>query len=92
MAGERLRRELVAVRDGSLEAGGGARGARDDVVVGQADDAHDRPVAKSDLVGRVLRRDQVIGKPIAKRAFTVVDAILEQDDRVSELLGPWRLT
>src|SRR5262249_6036444 len=41
-------------------------------------DGHDRPSAKSDLVGRVLRRAEVVGLPISKQAFAAVDAILEQ--------------
>ena len=53
-------------------------------------DAQERPTAKSELVGRVLRRSEVVGQPIAKRAFAAVDAILAQDARVLELLGPYR--
>jgi hypothetical protein len=55
-------------------------------------DGHDRPSAKSELVGRVLRRDEVVGRPIAKQAFAAVDAILAQDTRVLELLGQHRMT
>jgi hypothetical protein len=54
-------------------------------------DGHDRPSAKSELVGRVLRRAEVIGQPIAQVAFAAVDAILAQDSRVSELLGSSRM-
>jgi hypothetical protein len=54
-------------------------------------DGHDRPAAKSDLVGHVLQREDVIGKPIAKQAFANVDAILARDGRVVELLGPYRV-
>ena len=43
------------------------------------------------LVGRVLRRSDVIGQPIADQAFAIVDAVLAQDTRVAELLGPWRM-
>jgi hypothetical protein len=50
-------------------------------------DAADRPAAKSDLVGRALPRSEVINQPIAEQAFAVVDAVLEQDQRVAELLG-----
>ena len=46
-----------------------------------------RDVARSDLVGKALSRSQVIGKPIAKKAFAIVDAILDQDPRVAELDG-----
>jgi hypothetical protein len=51
-------------------------------------DGHGRPAAESKLVGRVLTRDEVIGQPIAKQAFDAVDAILAQDGRILELLGP----
>jgi hypothetical protein len=54
-------------------------------------DGHARPSAKSELVGRVLRRAEVVGQPIAKVAFAAVDAILAQDSRVLELLGPYRM-
>jgi hypothetical protein len=49
-------------------------------------DSGNRPAASSDLVGRVLARPEVIGQPIAKQAFAIVDAILAQDRRVAELL------
>ena len=55
-------------------------------------DGHDRPSAKSDLVGRVLRRDDVVGQPISKQAFAAVDAILADDTRLLELLGPYRIS
>lgn len=55
-------------------------------------DGHDRPAAKNELVEHVLRREEVIGKPIAKQAFDIVDAILARDERVVELLGPYRVT
>jgi hypothetical protein len=49
-------------------------------------DGHDRPSAKSELVGSVLRRAEVVGQPIAQLAFAAVDALLAQDNRLSELL------
>ncbi|MBO0701160.1 MAG: hypothetical protein J2P46_22375 [Zavarzinella sp.] len=50
-------------------------------------DAADRPAAgETDLVGRALARSEVIGQAIAQQAFDIVDAILEQDARVAELL------
>ena len=55
-------------------------------------DGHNRPSAKSELVGRVLRRAEVVGQPISKQAFAAVDAILAQDSRVMELLGPYRMS
>lgn len=50
-------------------------------------DAGTRPVAESDLVGRALRRDEVIGTPLAPVAFELVDAIWMQDERIGELTG-----
>jgi hypothetical protein len=50
-------------------------------------DAGDRPAVSSDLVGRALQRAEVIGRPVAERAFAIVDAVLAQDKRVAELLG-----
>jgi hypothetical protein len=50
-------------------------------------DAADRPAASSELVGRVLTRAEVLGQPVAKQAFAIVDAVLAQDARVAELLG-----
>jgi hypothetical protein len=54
-------------------------------------DGQDRPSAKSELVGRILRRAEVVGQPIANQAFAAVDAILAQDSRVLELLGQYRM-
>lgn len=50
-------------------------------------DADNRPAAKSDLVGRVMKRAEVVGQPDAQLAFAVVDTILRRDPRVAELLG-----
>ena len=51
-------------------------------------DAAQRPVARNtELVGRALRREDVIETPLATEAFAIADAILEQDERVAELLG-----
>lgn len=55
-------------------------------------DATDRPATTGGAAARALGRDQVIGQPIAKEAFALVDTILAQDERVAELLGPWKLT
>lgn len=51
-------------------------------------DACDRPDAKNELVGRALRRSEVIGQPIAEQAFAAVGAVITQDIRVLDLLGP----
>jgi hypothetical protein len=49
-------------------------------------DAAGRPIAKSgELSKRPLRRDEVIGTPLAKEAFAMVDAIWIGDDRITEL-------
>jgi hypothetical protein len=51
-------------------------------------DAAERPVARNtELVGRALRREDVVETPLATQAFAIADAILEQDERVAELLG-----
>ncbi|QIG81234.1 hypothetical protein [Stakelama tenebrarum] len=44
-------------------------------------DATDRTVAKSDLVSAALRRRDVVGTPLARQVFDIVDAILLQDPR-----------
>jgi hypothetical protein len=54
-------------------------------------DAGARSFSRSPLVGNVLRRDQVVGSEVARDAFSIADAILGQDDRVAELLGPWKV-
>ncbi len=41
----------------------------------------------SDLAGRALRRDEVIGQPLADDVFSYCDLIIAEDDRVAELLG-----
>jgi hypothetical protein len=50
-------------------------------------DANARPFSRSPLIGQVLRRDEVIGSPLAQEAFAVASAVLEQDERVAELIG-----
>jgi hypothetical protein len=55
-------------------------------------DAADRPAATGGMADHALRRSDVIGKPIAQTAFAIVDAILTQDERVAEVLGPWHMT
>jgi hypothetical protein len=49
-------------------------------------DADQRPSAGSDLFAKSMRRSEVIGHPIAERAFAIVDAVLEEDARIEELL------
>ena len=54
-------------------------------------DADNRPFSSSTLVGRALRRDEVIGTSAAQNAFAVADAVLAQDERVAEILGGWQI-
>lgn len=54
-------------------------------------DAESRPAAQSKLVGRALPRSEVIGQSFATEVFAVADAVLAQDARVAEMLGPWRI-
>lgn len=54
-------------------------------------DANIRPFSSSPLVGRALRRDEVIGTSAAQDAFAVADAVLAQDQRVAEILGGWQV-
>jgi len=49
--------------------------------------ADERNIAKSELVGRALKRDEVVGQPISRDVFALCDALLAQDDRIAELLG-----
>lgn len=42
----------------------------------------------SPLVGHALARTDVVNTPLAKDVFAVADAILDQDERVEELLEP----
>lgn len=48
-------------------------------------DADRRAFSRSRLVGRALRRDEVIGTAHADEVFAVCDAILAKDERVAEL-------
>ncbi|MEM7644131.1 MAG: hypothetical protein AAF366_16650 [Pseudomonadota bacterium] len=45
-------------------------------------DAQDRPVARSDLVGRALSREEVVGTDLAQEAYAIFDAVLIQDTRL----------
>jgi hypothetical protein len=48
-------------------------------------DAHGRDHANGKLAKRALRREDVVGKPIAKEVFAICDAILLLDERVVEI-------
>jgi hypothetical protein len=49
-------------------------------------DASQRQVG-AELAHRGLLRDEVIGTPLAKQAFDIVDAIWIQDPRIGEVRG-----
>ena len=44
-------------------------------------DAHGRPAADGRLANTALRREDVIGTPLAEQVFALTDAIYEQDGR-----------
>jgi REP element-mobilizing transposase RayT len=50
-------------------------------------DATGRSLASSELAGASLRREEVVGAPLAKRVFEIVDAIWLQDGRIREVTG-----
>jgi hypothetical protein len=49
-------------------------------------DASSRRAGRSDLVGTALARDEVVGTPVAKVAFDLVDAVWLQDVRIREIV------
>ena len=48
-------------------------------------DSANREVSRSELVGRAMKRDEVIGTPLAQRVFDMVDVVWTQDDRILEV-------
>jgi hypothetical protein len=50
-------------------------------------DASKRWIAKSSLIGRVLDRDEIIGRPVADEIFAICDAIYDCDPRIDEVKG-----
>ena len=48
-------------------------------------DATDRPISRSPLVGESLTRGGVLGTPLAKEVFAIVDAVWLQDERIRDL-------
>jgi hypothetical protein len=48
-------------------------------------DASSREVSRSELVGRALSRAEVIGTPLAKKVFDMVDSVWCSDGRVEEI-------
>lgn len=51
-------------------------------------DAEGRPAAGSELVGRALGRDQVVGTDLAKQVFAVADVVYGEDGRLAEIRAP----
>ena len=49
-------------------------------------DAGSRSFSRSSLVGKAMTRDEVVGTSLSQQVFDIADAILAQDDRISELL------
>ena len=49
-------------------------------------DASQRPAGRSDLAGRALSRDAVVGTPLGKLAFDLVDAVWVHDSRIREIV------
>ena len=45
-------------------------------------DANSRPVASSELVGAAMSREELVGTPLAQRAFSIFDSVLSQDVRL----------
>ena len=50
-------------------------------------DSESRPANNPSLCGRALKRVEVIGTPLAKEAFDLVDALWAQDLRLIEVQG-----
>lgn len=48
-------------------------------------DAITRPVANTSVANEALRRDQIIGTPLAEGIFAIVDAIFTRDERIQEI-------
>jgi len=48
-------------------------------------DATQRPIANNELVSRALKREAVVGQPIAAKVFAIADAALVKDERLKEL-------
>jgi hypothetical protein len=50
-------------------------------------DAEGRPAATPTLCGRAMKRAEVIGTPLAKEVFQLVDAIWLHDARIADVRG-----
>ncbi len=54
-------------------------------------DAGGRSADDRGIVRQALSRAEVLGQPVAREAFAVVDAVLAHDGRIAELLGGYRI-
>ena len=45
--------------------------------------ANDRPVASNELVGSAISREELVGTPLAQQVFSIFDAVILQDHRLS---------
>jgi len=50
-------------------------------------DAAGRPAAQASLAPRALRREEVIGTPLAQEVFDMIDAIWLQDARITDIIS-----
>ena len=50
-------------------------------------DAQERPVSRSELISRSLKREEVIGTPIAAQVFAMVDHLWLHEGRIAEITG-----
>jgi hypothetical protein len=50
-------------------------------------DSDTRPVADPSMVKEALRRDQVVGKPLAQHVFAIADAVFVKEERIHEIRG-----
>lgn len=48
-------------------------------------DSKDRPADSRSVCGRALKRNEVIGTPVADDVFAIVDVVWLQDDRIEEI-------
>ena len=51
-------------------------------------DASETSIASNPLVGRALKREEVVGTPLAQEVFELVDAIWLEDANIAEVTDP----
>jgi len=51
-------------------------------------DSEGRPAAKSDLCGRALKREEVLGTSLMDKACAIIDAVWLNDPRIDEVKNP----